>query len=254
MGAPRTGRGSDRLGSSAGPSRPLYSEFAQYYEVLFGEPDMACVDFVELAAPPPATLLDAGCGPGQYAAILAQRGYAVVACDREVHLLRAAGRRGAAASFVLADLRRLPFTARFDVVLARGVLNDLVEPEDLRETLGSVAASLRGEGVFIADVREREPHRLRIAAQPAVERSFGGIVFRALRSIDDDGVITSMERFKRAEVWSEPFIFRMRTFDEQSVQSRWRQAGLQVLTTQRSYGSTSALTDRLVVVAKRTER
>jgi len=253
MGAPRTRRGSDRQGSNAEQRRPLYSEFAQYYEVLFGEPDIASVDFVELAAPPPATLLDAGCGPGQYAAILAARGYTVVACDREVHLLRAAQRRGAAASLVLADLRRLPFTARFDVVLARGVLNDLAEPEDLREALQSVADSLRGEGVFIADVREREPHRLRIAAQPTVERSFGGIVFRAVRSIDENGVITSAEQFRRGEVWSEPFVFRMRTFDERSVRSLWRQAGQQVSTIQRSYGPTSTLTDRLVVIARRSK-
>src|SRR3972149_8942464 len=132
MGAPRTRRGSGGQGSSAEQARPLYSEFGQYYEVLFGEPDMACVDFVELTAPPPAPLLDAGCGPGQYAAILARRGYAVVACDREVHLLRAAQHLRAAASFVLADLRRLPFAARFVAVLAPGGLNDLVGAQGLR--------------------------------------------------------------------------------------------------------------------------
>ena len=59
-------------------ARPAYSEYAAHYEALFGQPDMACVRLVEANLPAPALLLDAGCGTGTYASILASRGYRVV--------------------------------------------------------------------------------------------------------------------------------------------------------------------------------
>ncbi len=231
--------------------RPLYTEFAAHYDALFGAPDLASLDFVQAAVPPPATLLDAGCGTGQYAATLASRGYNVVALDREPGLIAARPASPGAVDFVLADLRRLPFLACFDVILARGVLNDLVEPPDLARALRSLAAALRGDGHFIADVREREAHRVRVAKQPVVERAAGGIVFRASRCMDERDIITSRERFARGGSWSEPYEFRMRTFSEDEVRALWREASLQVLSVGRSYGPGSRLADRLIVVARR---
>lgn len=238
-----------RAGQRTG--RPVYSEFAAHYDALFGGADLTCAEFVEAALPPPAALLDAGCGTGQYAAILAARGYKVVAADREPHLIGARRASSAAVDFVLADLRRLPFTSRFDVVLARGMLNDLVEPRDLAAALRSLAAALTREGRFIADVREREAHRARVARQPVVERRQGGIAFRASRSMDESGIIVSREQFARDRTWSEPYEFVMRTFDEAEVLSLWREGGLEILSIERSYGPGSGLTDRLVVVARR---
>ncbi len=200
--------------------------------------------------PPPATLLDAGCGTGQYATMLQARGYRVVGADSGRCLLRAYSGAPAAA-FVLADLPRLPFGAWFDVVLARGVLNDLLDPADLADALRSVASVLATKGRFIADVREREAHRSRVARQPVVERRSGAVTFRASRSMDERGIITSLEQFAREGVGLEPYEFRMRTFKEREVRSLWQEAGLEVLSVGRSYGPTSRLADRLVVVAGR---
>ena len=132
-------------------SRPLYSEFARLYESFFGEPDMSCVRFVEGAVPAPARLLDAGCGTGQYAAMFAARGYNVVAFDRSAQMLRVGQCSRPDIAFVLADLRLLPFEGRFDVVLARGVLNDLVKEDHLMAALRAVAVALDEGGKFIAD-------------------------------------------------------------------------------------------------------
>ena len=230
--------------------RPAYSEFARHYDALFGEPDLACVEFVEHAVPPPATLLDAGCGTGRYASILAIRGYNVVAVDREPQMLRHGlhGRR--TVDFVLADLTLLPFTAAFDAVLARGVLNDLVRLRDLTQALRALAGTLARHGLFIADVRERRAHHLRIARQPLIERTSGGVAFRARRRMHGVRFI-SIEQFALAGVWSKPFRFQMRTFTEDEVQSLWRLAGLEVLAILPSYGPASRLQDRLVVLARR---
>ena len=230
--------------------RPLYAEFAAHYDALFGEADAACLDFVQSTVPPPAALLDAGCGTGQYAAAFAKRGYNVVAADREPDLMRARSASSGAVDFVLADIRWLPFLACFDVILARGVLNDLVEPGDLAEALKSLAAALRDDGRFIADVREGEAHRIRVAKQPAIERVAGRITFRVSRRMDEKNIITSWEQFARDGSWSEPYEFRMRTFGEADVRSLWREAGLEVVSLRPSYGPGSRLTDRLVVVAR----
>lgn len=234
---------------AARPSRPVYAKFAEHYDALFGGIDSACADFVQAVAPAPATLLDAGCGTGRYAALLASRGYRVVGADREPHLLRA--RTFSAASFVLADLRWLPLVSCFDVVLARGVLNDFLSAGDLSLALRSISSSLAPEGRFIADVREREAHRSRIAKQPVVERRTGTIAFRSSRTMGATGIITSREQFARDGNWLEAHEFQMRTFDEDEVRGLWKEAGLEVLSIARSYGPASSLTDRLVVVARR---
>lgn len=233
-------------------SRPVYSGFARHYEALFGGLDTTCLDFVEGTVRPPATLLDAGCGTGEYAAALTGRGYRVVAIDRERELMQAGKVSSTAVSVVQGDLRRLPFVACFDLILARGVLNDLVQPGELADALKSVAAALGRDGRFIADVREREAHRRRIAEQPVVKRMANGIAFRAWRTIDESNTIISREEFAREDgLWSQPFEFRMRTFTEEEVRSLWREAGLEVVCIQEWYGPGSRLTDRLVVVARR---
>lgn len=234
------------------PCRPVYGEFARHYDALFGGLDICCLGFVQAAVRPPARLLDAGCGTGAYAAALAARGYQVVAIDRERGLLQAGKGSSDTADLALADLRRLPFAGCFDVILARGVLNDFVKRNELSEALGSLAIALKRDGRFVADVREREAHRRRIARDPMVERKAKGIAFRASRAIDGSHTIISREQFAReSEGWSRPFEFRMRTFTEEEVRTLWLDAGLKVLAIEDSYGPDSTLTDRLVVVAGR---
>ncbi|MDP1948622.1 MAG: class I SAM-dependent methyltransferase [Nitrospirota bacterium] len=79
--------------------------------------------------PVDARLLDLGCGGGQDASNLRQRGYRVVGLDR-THALLAAGRCGdPSLPLVLADLRQLPFQAMsFDGLWAAASLMHLPKP------------------------------------------------------------------------------------------------------------------------------
>ena len=58
---------------------------------------------------PCVPVLDAGCGPGQDTAWLAEQGYAATGVDLSGGMLREARRRGVTAPLVQADLRYLPF-------------------------------------------------------------------------------------------------------------------------------------------------
>jgi 2-polyprenyl-3-methyl-5-hydroxy-6-metoxy-1,4-benzoquinol methylase len=63
-------------------SRPFYGEYAWAFDLLIDRPvGQECGGiaawFSERGVQPGATVLDAGCGTGRYAAELARRGYAV---------------------------------------------------------------------------------------------------------------------------------------------------------------------------------
>lgn len=89
-------------------------------------------NFERLWSPPdpPGVWLDAGCGAGTYARLLADRGARVVGTDYSVPSLRKARQRlGAAAGLSASDVRALPFAdASFDGALCFGVMQALAEP------------------------------------------------------------------------------------------------------------------------------
>ena len=63
--------------------------------------------------PPPARILDIGCGAGRTSAELAQLGYRVTGIDLAGNLLRAARNRAPAANFAMMDARNLAFPSGF---------------------------------------------------------------------------------------------------------------------------------------------
>ena len=102
--------------------------------------------------PADAKLLDLGCGGGQDAGDLAQRGYRVVGLDRTRALLSAGRHRYRALPLVLADLRDLPFQAlSFDGLWAAASLMHLPKP-DARRLLSDLCRLVRPGGLFAATV------------------------------------------------------------------------------------------------------
>ena len=141
---------------------------------------------------PGATLLDAGCGAGRYAAELARRGYVVTGMDRSPDLLAEARRRpvdaGARVRFESGDLLALPGAAGFDAIVCRGVLNDLVEPAERAAVFGVFARALRPE-------RRAAARRARLGRERGREDGAAGVgaarghvaraaVFRSVTRLD----------------------------------------------------------------------
>src|SRR5438132_74946 len=95
------------------PQRPLYHRFAWAFDLVVRDASAGRVR--RLAAllrahgvRPPARILDAGCGTGNYARALARLGYRVVGVDRAVRLLADARAKTVAAGPVFTRVRRVP--------------------------------------------------------------------------------------------------------------------------------------------------
>src|SRR5689334_17673224 len=83
-------------------------------------------------APPPARILEVGCGSGAVACALARRGYSVVGVDTAEVLVRKADRRCPSVTFVAGRVEQLAAElGPFDVVGFFDVLEHLDDPDRL---------------------------------------------------------------------------------------------------------------------------
>ncbi len=103
---------------------------------------------------PPGHILDLGCGTGEIAAALDQRGYHVTACDVAENMLAIARRShpGAAVEWtgLAPDWDTLPFADRsFDAVVASSVFEYL---DDVPRVATELSRVLRPEGVLLLSV------------------------------------------------------------------------------------------------------
>jgi SAM-dependent methyltransferase len=186
------------MAKDLGP-RPFYGEFAWAYDYLVERPVAAeCAGMVATLARrgigPGATLLDAGCGNGRYAVELARRGFVVTGVDRSAALLEEAAARARTAASALrvklerADILTLAAGSGYDVMLCRGVLNDLVSAEERAAVFAAFARTLRPRGALLLDVRDWDATVARKTAEPVSEKRVntprGRLVFRTVSRLD----------------------------------------------------------------------
>ena len=249
--------------------RPFYAEYAWAFDLLIDRPIRkecaAIVDWlVERGVLPGADVLDAGCGTGRYAAELARRGYVVRGLDRSAELIEVAKRSREAgknsASFAVADIQMLP-SRRYDAVLCRGVLNDVLDDESRGAVVRTFARALRPGGVLILDVREWDTSALRKAREPVFKKSVdterGKLTFTS---------VTELDREKRRLILSErhtlivdgreqasDYQFVMRCWTRDELQANLEKSGFSRVDYFGAYDPTvdSGATDRLVAVAQR---
>lgn len=158
------------------------STYAESYDTLYGDKDYrAECELIErilrtFGEGSVRSILDLGCGTGNHAIPLAQRGYEVTGVDRSRDMLAAARRKAGDLRLPLlpGDVRTVDAGRTFDAVLMMfAVLGYQTKDSDVRDALRTVRNHLRPGGLFLFDVwyapavlRERPTRRVKQIPTP----------------------------------------------------------------------------------------
>lgn len=146
-------------GSREDPSKDYRQRYYLPDQFMWHEADWPRIDFdgymsmvLRLLPPPPARVLDVGCGPGMGAKRLVERGYGVTGVDYNERAVAYGRLLVPEAAFVLGDLRALDglpgLDGAYDAAICVEVLEH-VPPDDLRPVLRGIRARLRPQGVLV---------------------------------------------------------------------------------------------------------
>jgi SAM-dependent methyltransferase len=118
------------------------------------------VEFVRERVPPPARVLDVGCGTGALAGRLAGQSYEVVGVDPSAGMLEVMRERFPALRAVQGSGAELPFAdGEFDLSLSVATMHHIGDPADVHRTLIEMARVVRSGGaVLVWDHNPRNPY------------------------------------------------------------------------------------------------
>lgn len=249
--------------------RPFYAEFAWAFDLLIDRPvrrECAAIVawLIDRGIRPGAAVLDAGCGSGRYAVELARRGFVVHGVDLSPDLIEVARQAGGQSTgrvtFAVGDIARLP-GARYDAILCRGVLNDVLENSDREAVFAAFAAALEPQGVLILDVRDWTASLERKTREPLfrkrVSTDRGELTFTSVTAIDSPGrrllISERHELVGRATHRISDYEFVMRCWEPAELDALLARYGFGEISCFGAYDAAVATgaTDRLVVVAAR---
>jgi len=249
------------------PRRPFYAEYAWAFDLLIDRPvkkecGVIADWLVAREILPGAEILDAGCGTGRYSRELARRGYVVHGVDLSPELIRVAkgtvGER-TAVSFAVADILD-PTTARYDTILCRGVLNDVIDDDRRDAVFAAFTRTLRPRGALILDVREWGASVERKTREPLfrkrVSTDRGELTFTSVTELDvKRRLLLISERHELVGQGAErvsDFQFVMRCWNREELSTLLARHGFDNIQYFGAYdrGVEPGATDRLVAVAQ----
>jgi SAM-dependent methyltransferase len=106
---------------------------------------------VESLVPPPARILDAGCGTGRVATQLTALGYHCVGVDADADMIAVAEKRDPSTVWVQQDLSRLQLRSQaFDLAILAGNVIPLLAPGTLLAAVQRIAAHVQPGGLVVA--------------------------------------------------------------------------------------------------------
>lgn len=106
---------------------------------------------VESLVPPPARILDAGCGTGRVATQLTLLGYHCVGVDADADMIAVAEKRDPSTVWVQQDLSRLQLRSQaFDLAILAGNVVPLLAPGTLLAAVERIAAHVQPGGLVVA--------------------------------------------------------------------------------------------------------
>jgi len=136
-------------------TKKAFEATAQYYDLLYSDKNYAKeADFIENCITNYAsarTILELGCGTGNYTKIFSERGYNVTGIDTSAKMLEIA-RKKSKSTFLNLDMRSFLLPEKYDCCLALfAVLGYVTSNSDVEKVLKNVRRHLNLNGLFIFD-------------------------------------------------------------------------------------------------------
>jgi len=249
--------------------RPFYTKYAWAYDSIIKAPVSKRCDFVESIINKrgllsDSTILDAGTGTGNYAINLAQRGYKVTGVDISKELIleaRSKSKEIRNLSFEVGNILEPSLTSTFDLILCRGVLNDIIDDQNRKDIFDVFSRTLRNNGILIFDVRDWGATLLRKQNNPVFESSSqtdkGTLTFRSTTKFDEPNKILKIHECHTIEKGdtkdTTEYDFEMRCWTIDEVQEYLQNAGFDEFEFLGDYDFDVPMgsTDRIVVIANK---
>jgi SAM-dependent methyltransferase len=149
-------------------------------------------EFVCRCAPLPEfrNILDVCCGTGRHAQALWNRGYSVVAIDRDADVMAQARESVRGANFVVADIRDYqPETEAFDALIVMGQSFGHFDAATNRDVLGRLASGIRKCGRIILDLWNPE---FFVAHHGEHDLNTSRGIVRERKHVDDDRLFVQL--------------------------------------------------------------
>ncbi|MBN1872662.1 MAG: class I SAM-dependent methyltransferase [Anaerolineae bacterium] len=130
----------------------IYTWLAPYYQKVFPVNE-ALISLLAQYTSREGNILDIGCGNGQYAALLAARGYAVTAIDSAPEMITIARRNDPVSEYYVLDMQAidtLPQT--YTGIVCLGNVYAYLPPEERSPFLNKVYRQLEPDGIWIVQL------------------------------------------------------------------------------------------------------
>lgn len=142
----------------------VFDQYAHYYELLYKDKNYEAEagyikSLIKKFKPDAKDIFEFGCGTGNHAMLLVQRGYTVFGIDLSEEMLAQAHKKieqdkelSSNLSFACADLRNVRVAKKFDIVIALfHVMSYQTTNQDLIQAFESASRHLKKDGIFIFD-------------------------------------------------------------------------------------------------------
>ena len=133
-----------------------FKNYAKYYDFIYQDKDynkeFNFIEEIFKTIKKPKSILEIGCGTGNYTKILVEREYKVTAMDISGEMLEIA-REKCSTNFLEGDIRTIKIDDKFDCCLAMfAVMGYITKNRDIVKALINIRKHLKPNGIFIFDV------------------------------------------------------------------------------------------------------
>lgn len=220
--------------------RPFYNKYAWAYEELVNKPvkenSQAIAEYLKKHfGTHEISILDAGCGPGGYSHYLGLHGFKVLGVDLSEYQLNEAKKKNAIpnVTYQCGNFLDLDKSLKYNVILSRGVLNDITDFKLREKVLRHFHDLLKPGGLLLLDVRNWENSRDAIKENPKIKRTVslpkGRLEFTSIRTLDEKNESYDLVETHRLitddSIHSESFNFRMICSTESQLENQLKKAG-----------------------------